>query len=87
MSSRVPRVPPMIASGVRANNVGREVIHRFHKRESCVFHNVHRFEAIFQPTRSGSLTCGDTEKERLFDRCALEQPACVDHRQTNPERV
>jgi hypothetical protein len=32
----------MIAKGVWRNNEPDEVVHRFHKRESCVFHSIHR---------------------------------------------
>jgi ribonuclease P protein component len=33
----------MIAKGSWGNNGAGGVVHRFHKRESCVFHSVHRF--------------------------------------------
>jgi len=32
----------MITKGTHGNNEPGEVIHRFHKRESCVFHSIHR---------------------------------------------
>lgn len=43
----------MIAKGLRPNNENREVIHRFHKRQSCVFHSVHRFSEDFTRPRRG----------------------------------
>ena len=33
----------MIAKGFSVNNEADWFVHRFHKRESCVFHSVHRF--------------------------------------------
>jgi hypothetical protein len=33
----------MIARPPTVNNASAEVIHRFHKARSCVFHSIHRF--------------------------------------------
>lgn len=70
--SVVLRVPLMIASGLWTNNGNHEVIHRFHKRESCVFHSIHRFDGIFRGVWNRALTCGDVGMERLFDDGLLE---------------
>lgn len=37
----------MIAKRPGGNNDAEGVIHRFHKRKSCVFHSIHRLSAIF----------------------------------------
>jgi len=55
-----PAGAAMIASALWMNNGHREVIHRFHKRESCVFHSIHRFEASFRNRWKTPLTCGNT---------------------------
>jgi hypothetical protein len=51
-----------------ANNAARGVIHRFHKRESCVFHSIHRFSASFASPWNNPLTCGNVATERVFAR-------------------
>jgi len=73
----VLRVPPMIATGPWADNGIREVIHRFHKRESCVFHSIHRLGASFRSERNKPLTSEDAGMERVFDGPILEQLATV----------
>jgi large subunit ribosomal protein L34 len=60
----------MIAGRLWTDNDGSVVIHRFHKRESCVFHSIHRFLARFPPSPSNSLTCANARTERLF-ACAV----------------
>jgi large subunit ribosomal protein L34 len=56
----------MIAGHLWTDNDGTAVIHRFHKRESCVFHSIHRFLTRFQSPANNSLTCVNTRTERLF---------------------
>ena len=46
----------MIARGLWTDNGSREVVHRFHKRESCVFHSIHRFLGRFPAHDSVPLT-------------------------------
>ena len=41
----------MITKGSRGNNEPGEVIHRFHKRESCVFHSIHRLPTSLRNAR------------------------------------
>ena len=56
----------MIAGTLGANNDADRVIHRFHKRESCVFHSIHRFSASFAPPHNKPLTCDNNPTERVF---------------------
>jgi hypothetical protein len=56
----------MIARGLWTNNGPGGFIHRFHKRESCVFHSIHRFRGRFPAHPSTPLTCGNAGTERLF---------------------
>jgi hypothetical protein len=75
MQGYVPRVlwvPPMIARRLWTNNGFGQVVHRFHKRESCVFHSIHRFGGIFPSWWNEALTCDDSEMERVFDGEQLE---------------
>ncbi len=39
----------MIAKAYQANNPRQAVVHRFHKRESCVFHSIHRLTSSLEP--------------------------------------
>lgn len=55
----------MIAKGLGRNNEPGGVVHRFHKRESCVFHSIHRLPTSFRiPAR----TIGFAGEERLRTR-------------------
>jgi hypothetical protein len=49
----------MIAKGSWGNNGPGAVVHRFHKRESCVFHSVHRFAT------SSALVCRPVVSRRV----------------------
>jgi hypothetical protein len=55
----------------------KRVIHRFHKRESCVFHSIHRFLTRFPQIRNEALTCGNGATERLFDCISSGQPTAA----------
>ena len=68
----------MIAGTQWANNDAGRVIHRFHKRESCVFHSIHRFSARFSPAPNDTLTCDNAAMERVFARAASGQLAASD---------
>jgi hypothetical protein len=57
----------MIATTATANNEFARVVHRFHKRESCVFHSIHRFRRDFDSPGNEALTCDDESVERMFD--------------------
>jgi len=73
----VLRVPRMIATRQLRDNGIRKVIHRFHKRESCVFHSIHRLGASFRSEWNKPLTSEYVEMERVFDGPAPEQLATV----------
>jgi hypothetical protein len=67
----------MIATGQWVDNSIREVIHRFHKRESCVFHSIHRLGASFLSEWNKPLTSKYAGMERVFDGALPEQLAVV----------
>ena len=56
----------MIAGPLLTDNESCMVIHRFHKRESCVFHSIHRLLTRFPLRRNDCLTCGNAPTERVF---------------------
>jgi hypothetical protein len=62
----------MIAKGLWRHNESARVVHRFHKRESCVFHSIHRLGGIFRHAMNEALTCGNGGMERLFDALVQE---------------
>jgi hypothetical protein len=68
----------MIATTATGNNEFVGVVHRFHKRESCVFHSIHRFPRDFDSLRNEPLTCDDGSVERMFDRANAGQTAMAD---------
>ena len=67
----------MIATRQLRDNGIRKVIHRFHKRESCVFHSIHRLDASFHSKWNKPLTSEDAGMERVFDGATPEQLATV----------
>jgi hypothetical protein len=84
----------MIAKGSWGNNEPGEVIHRFHKRESCVFHSIHRLLTSLQEAFSrmgcdwracsGSLGHGDPSEGRhnLASRGSVLEPMSIDTAET-----
>jgi hypothetical protein len=56
----------MIARPPSANNARSAVIHRFHKRRSCVFHSIHRFWCVFGPGSRGA--CSPLGRARRAER-------------------
>ena len=58
----------MIAKGLGANNECGKVVHRFHKRESCVFHSIHRLSDSFGRAHRNALTSGNRDSNRCSPR-------------------
>jgi hypothetical protein len=74
----------MIAGTLWADNNGGRVIHRFHKRESCVFHSIHRFSVSFLTMWNNPLTCDNAGMERVFARVASGQLTLLGHGDGEP---
>jgi len=75
----------MIAGTRWANNDKSHVIHRFHKRESCLFHSIHRFSVSFVAIGNNPLTCDNAIMERVFAHASLGQPTLDDGRTRRAE--
>jgi hypothetical protein len=54
----------MITKGLGANNERLNVVHRFHKRESCVFHSIHRLSGSFERAGRNLFTSGNRRSNR-----------------------
>ena len=65
------REGPMITNGPSRDNDPRRVFHRFHKRQSCVFHIIHRFSTSFSPAGATLSTCRNAEQ----NRCSTMRPS------------
>jgi ribonuclease P protein component len=65
----------MIAKGSWGNNGPGAVVHRFHKRESCVFHSVHRFPTSSNRVRLPAVSRKIVASHRVRDE--KQQSAAV----------
>lgn len=61
----------MITKGPSRDNDRRRVFHRFHKRQSCVFHIIHRLSTSFFPAGATLSTCRNAEQ----NRCSTMRPS------------
>ena len=54
----------MITKGGRRDNATCQVVHRFHKRQSCVFHSIHRLSTSFVIAGGMLSTSGNAKQNR-----------------------